>query len=120
MFCSKCGKQISDGSTFCPVCGAQLNAPGASNAPNASSYNAAQQTREPRLNTMCLVGFVISCISLLLNFFGLVGIAGVIVSTIGMTGCNRNGEKGKGLAITGIIIGIFSIFYALFAMGVFG
>ena len=32
MFCSQCGNQIPDGSTFCPICGAQLGA-GAAPAP---------------------------------------------------------------------------------------
>ena len=27
MFCSKCGKQIADGSVFCSFCGAQIGAP---------------------------------------------------------------------------------------------
>ncbi|RME59854.1 zinc ribbon domain-containing protein [Candidatus Parcubacteria bacterium] len=27
MFCSKCGKEIADGSRFCPECGAQFNVP---------------------------------------------------------------------------------------------
>lgn len=42
MFCSSCGKQIPDGSTFCPSCGAKLQAPVGSAAPTYAQQ--AQQT----------------------------------------------------------------------------
>ena len=43
MFCSKCGKQIADGSRFCPECGGQL---GSSAAPSAPVTNSATGTRD--------------------------------------------------------------------------
>ena len=67
-------------------------------------------------NKMCLVGLVISVISLFLNFWGIVGIAGVIVSVIGLINCKTTNEKGKVLAIVGIAIGAYSILYALVIM----
>ncbi len=39
MFCSNCGKEIADGSRFCPECGTQFNAP-------TSSTNKSQVTNE--------------------------------------------------------------------------
>lgn len=65
---------------------------------------------------MCIVGLVISCISLLLNFWGLVGIAGTVVSVIGLNSCKQKNENGKALAIIGIVIGVFSILYGLIAI----
>lgn len=64
-------------------------------------------------NTMCIVGLVVSGISLLLNFFGIVGIAGTILSVIGLINCTQKKENGKAVAIIGIVIGSFSILYGL-------
>ena len=65
-----------------------------------------------RYNTLSVVGFVLACISFFLNFWGVVGIAAVISSTLGLIQINKCSEKGKGMAIAGISIGIFSIIYA--------
>lgn len=56
-------------------------------------------------NMLGLVGFIVSCASMLLNFFGLVGLAGTIMSIVGLVQINRDGGKGKGLAIAGICVG---------------
>lgn len=117
MFCVKCGKQIADGSKFCPECGAVQPNDSAKNAVYSSnpnnSTNHYSTVRKAQYNIMCIVGLVVSCISLLLNFWGLVGIAGTIISVIGLTNCARRNENGKILAIIGIVIGVFSIIYAL-------
>ena len=65
---------------------------------------------------MCIIGLVISGISLLLNFWGLAGIAGTIVSVIGLLSCKQKNENGKALAIIGLVIGAFSVFYGMFAI----
>ena len=67
-------------------------------------------------NTMCILGLVISCISLFLNFWGLVGIVGVIISIVGILQIQQKHENGKILAIIGIIIGCYSIFYAFYTL----
>ena len=113
MFCINCGKEIKDESTFCPECGAAQQQQPA--IPSISSKNQSSIQKAPT-NTMCIVGLVISGISLLLNFFGIVGIAGIIVSTIGLIDCKKKNENGKKLAIIGIIIGGFSILYALLTL----
>ena len=119
MFCKKCGKEISDGSTFCSECGAAQQGttpPPASNTGNyANPVNQAVVKKAP-YNMMCIIGLVISGISLLLNFFGLVGIAGTIVSVIGLISCKQKNENGKILAIIGIIIGVYSILYGVNAI----
>lgn len=56
----------------------------------------------------CIVGLVVSCISLLVNFFGLVGIAGVITSTVGLVNCRQKKRNGMAPAIIGIATGAFS------------
>lgn len=115
MFCSNCGKEINNDVSFCPECGASQKAVTATSS-NTGSYstpvNQPVMQKAP-YNTMCIVGLVISGISLLLNFWGLVGIAGTIVSVLGLTSCQQKNENGKALAVIGIIIGVFSIIYGL-------
>lgn len=53
-------------------------------------------------------------ISLFINFFGLVGLAGAITSLVGLLKVNKTKEKGKGLAIVGLIIGIISVIYGIY------
>lgn len=95
MFCKNCGAEIIEGSNFCLNCGTSV----------ASGEN------RNKFNTLSTVGLIVAAISLLLNFWGLVGIAAVILSSIGLIQINRTGEKGKGIAITGILLGAFSIIY---------
>ena len=109
MFCSNCGKEIKDGARFCPECGAAQQ--GTTPPPKGQS-----KVQTAPYNMMCIVGLVISGISLLLNFWGLVGIAGTIVSVIGLISCKQKNENGKALAIIGIVIGVFSILYGLIAI----
>lgn len=119
MFCVNCGKEISDGSTFCPECGAAQQGttpPPTSNTGNYANPVNQSAVKKAPYNMMCIIGLVISGISLLLNFFGLVGIAGTIVSVIGLTSCKQKNENGKALAIIGIVIGVFSILYGLIAI----
>lgn len=118
MFCTNCGKEIQEGSAFCPECGAtqQGATPPVTNAGGYSNPTSQPVVQKVPYNTMCIIGLVISGISLLLNFWGLVGIAGTIVSVIGLLSCKQKNENGKALAIIGIIIGVCSIFYGLFAI----
>lgn len=121
MFCSKCGNGIADGSRFCPKCGQPVNVynNGTQAQNNNVIYTATQNvpvTQSAQYNIMSIVGLVISCISLLLNFWGLVGIAGTIVSVVGLVSCKRKHEKGQVCAIIGIIIGVFSIVYGAIAL----
>ncbi|MGM9900026.1 MAG: zinc-ribbon domain-containing protein [Bacilli bacterium] len=119
MFCTNCGKEISENDTFCPNCGAkQLTAQYDYNPNGYVNKNVQPSVQKESYNTMCIVGLVISCISLFINFWGLVGIAGTIVSAIGLSSCCKKRERGKTLAIIGIVIGVvsiiyFSIFYGL-------
>ena len=118
MFCTNCGKEIQEGSAFCPECGAtqQGATPPVTNAGGYSNPTSQPVVQKVPYNTMCIIGLVISGISLLLNFGGLVGIAGTIVSVIGLLRCKQKNENGKALAIIGIIIGVCSIFYGFFAI----
>jgi hypothetical protein len=112
MFCTNCGKEIRDGAAFCSSCGASQQEETTQTVFSAVNTNSSI-AQGASYNTMCVLGAVISGISLLLNFWGIVGIAGTIVSTLGLMSCQQKKEKGKMLAITGIGVGACSILYAL-------
>lgn len=67
-----------------------------------------------KINSLALTGFITSIISLFLNFWGIVGIVGVVLSSVGLAQINSNKERGSGFAISGIMIGVFSILYAFY------
>ncbi len=104
MVCPKCGRDIPEGANFCPGCG-ETSGVGGEKSQTTSSYN-----------VLSIVGLVVSCVSLLYNFFGLMGIAGVILSVIGYRQIQKNGERGKPLALIGIILGGVSTLLTLIAL----
>ena len=124
MYCQHCGAKNSDQAKFCCKCGANMNgewsetndrkdAPVYSTHTEYDGYqNYYEQDETDSYNIMSIVGCVISCVSLLLNLWGLVGLAGLIVSVIGLQQINQRNSKGKAAAITGIVIGAFSVFWA--------
>ena len=115
MFCVNCGKEIQDGVAFCPECGTtqQGATPSVSDSGCYSNPTSQPIVQKAPYNIICIIGLVISGISLLLNFWGLVGIAGTIVSVIGLLQCKQKNENGKILAIIGVCIGAYSIIYGV-------
>ena len=115
MYCTNCGKEINNEVAFCPECGTAQQRTTPPPGANYGSYNntTANQpyVKYAPYNTMCIIGLVISGVSLLLNFFGLVGLAGTVLSVLGLISCKERNERGRNLAIIGIVIGAISIFY---------
>lgn len=58
-----------------------------------------------------IAGFVLGLISWFLNFFGIVGIMAIVFSAIGLSQLSRTNQKGKVLAIIGLVSGIVSVIY---------
>ncbi len=104
-FCVNCGKELSEGSDICLNCGKMVN----SNSQNVQPAQPIVKT-----NGLAIAGFVVSLSSLLINLFGIVGAVGTILSSIGLAKLKKNNEKGFGLALTGIIVGAFSIIYGIY------
>lgn len=129
MFCPNCGNHILDANaSFCPNCGAKLNSFAQDSAQSSArqdsqqdsqqswynqfNYTPPQQDCTPcapsaNYNGLSIAGFCVSCAAIFFNrtLFGLAGIAGLILSIIGLRQCNARGDKGRGLAIAGIVIG---------------
>jgi hypothetical protein len=56
---------------------------------------------------------VFSIIGFILSFFGLLAILGIVFSAIGISETTYGNKKGRGLAITGLIIGILMFSFSL-------
>lgn len=100
MYCYKCGNQIADNSNICPYCGTPQG-----------GHASGTYTAKSQYNTLCIIGFVLSCISLFIDSYGMFSIIGTILSVIGLLNSKKRNEKGKVFAIFGIVIGGFRIIY---------
>lgn len=88
MFCFKCGKQIEDGSAFCPYCGAaQTESGDAGTAAVSGNVGSAQSDRPIYNNTLAIVGLV---------FTFLIPLVGVVLDII--AACMRETSPGWRLA----------------------
>lgn len=122
MFCQKCGKEISDDSTFCVFCGSRTNADSACGG-SSFGYYANQVKREVnRYNIWSIAGFILAVVPVVipLGIFSLItGISAIIISSISLKQIKNTGEKGKVLAILGIIFGAVFFLYGIFLALVF-
>ncbi len=66
-----------------------------------------------KTNGLAIAGFVVSIASLFINFWGLVGVVGLVLSGIGKSQINQDGTGGGKLATAGIVIGILSVLFGL-------
>lgn len=121
MFCIHCGKEIPEGSAFCPECGGNQNVK-TTPVKESPAVSAADSDPVPiplaktKYNTLSIVGFVIGLVSWFLNFWGLMGIAALVISILGLLGCRRKNEKGLIFAVVGICSGVVNIIYAVVTM----
>lgn len=70
------------------------------------------------LNAFALVGFVLGLLSIGLYWvLGIIPVLAIIFSIIGLIGAKKMGQKGKGLAIAGLILGI--LYTGFFGIKVF-
>ena len=122
MFCQKCGKEISDDSTFCVFCGSRTNADSACGG-SSFGYYANQVKREVnRYNIWSIAGFILAVVPFVipLGIFSLItGISAIIISSISLKQIKNTGEKGNVLAILGIIFGAVFFLYGIFLALVF-
>lgn len=99
-YCSHCGAELFNEAVVCPKCGCMADSQSTANV-------------QPKFSACAIVGFVLSLVSLIyvINFFGLLGFAGMGVSIGGLVSCNKHGYRGKGLAIAGIVVGAVTGFF---------
>ncbi|MCR5340131.1 MAG: zinc-ribbon domain-containing protein [Saccharofermentans sp.] len=131
MFCPNCGTQNADGTSFCSNCGAPLT-PNVNQAPAAPVAPAPQPVYSPNqapvtaippkdngMNGLCMVGFIISLVSILLG--GSLSLISLILCIIGIISAGKKNQRGKGQALAGIIISavlvLIWIFVFIFGIG---
>lgn len=70
------------------------------------------------LNAFALVGFILGLLSVALYWvLGIVPLLAIIFSIIGLVSVKKSGQKGKGFAITGLVLGI--VFLLVFGLQIF-
>lgn len=124
MYCSKCGAQIADGSRFCPECGQAIEnqtagMSGQYSQPNQHfdyRQNHYQYEQDSKMNPLALAGFIVGCVSVFINFWGIVGGTALGLSIAGLFQINGGKGAGKGFAITGIILGAIGVLFGLLVL----
>ena len=135
MFCPNCGTQNNDGVRFCANCGTNLMpdanaAPAQPQATYAAPVTPVQAPVQPaapivampqqKTNVLCVVGMITSFVSIIT--LGTTSLISLILSIIGLITAGKKNERGKGQAITGIIISsvllVTMIFAAVYGIGV--
>ena len=122
MFCQKCGKEISDDSTFCVFCGSRTNADSACGGSSFGYYANQVKKEVNRYNIWSIAGFILAVVPVVipLGIFSLItGISAIIISSISLKQIKNTGEKGNVLAILGIIFGTVFFLYGIFLALVF-
>ena len=122
MFCQKCGKEISDDSTFCVFCGSRTNADSACGGPSFGYYANQVKREVNRYNIWSIAGFILAIVPVVipLGIFSLItGISAIVISSISLKQIKNTGEKGNVLAILGIIFGAVFFLYGIFLALVF-
>ena len=103
MYCKNCGAQIDDQSRFCDLCGAPVDVQTESPIIPAAQPEVtveADQEKQP-FSGFCIAGFIMP--------FLFLGAIGLPLSIIGVFDCKKNGKRGKGLGIAGIILNALNI-----------
>ena len=108
-FCANCGAELREGSDICLNCGKMINN-------FTTEVKTTTNTVSTKTNGLAVAGFVVSLCSLIINFAGLVGATGAILSSVGLAQLKKKNETGFGLALTGIIVGGFSVIYGIFTL----
>ena len=92
--------QENPGSTF-----------GTSPIPIQTAYAGGYTSNYKPTNVLCIIGFIISMVSIFCC--GMTAVAGLALSIIGLILASKHGEKGKGLAIAGIVVSaLLTAFFA--------
>ena len=123
-YCPRCGNVVNENYNFCGYCRNSLNnnieqmnnqnmVNNSVNSVNqdmnqTQSINNSQNINIVKTNTFAITGFIMSIASPTLCC-GLLSLPSLIISIIGLVKVNKTKEKGKGLAIAGIIISLLTI-----------
>lgn len=115
-YCRICGKANEDQVRYCSQCGQDLEEIKPSDEPIVQETTAMPVYRKPaKYSGMSIAGFIVSLVGFII-FPIVFGPLGLGLSLGGIITSKGTNNKGKGLAITGIIISIVNIVYAIYML----
>jgi hypothetical protein len=112
MKCTACGKEIADGSKFCPYCGANLNDAKEVVKPEVVGNDDAKKADETKKTDAAVApsgtakhspAWVLALLSIILGALGS-GLVGLVLGIIAL--CEKPTENEKTMAIVGIIVSV--------------
>lgn len=106
----------------CPNCGSEAKIQLAPNSEFEEPKNPYVQPYRPygmpmnnRMNGYAVAGFVLSCVALVLMcVFPPLSILGIVFSTLGLSQIKKSFQRGKGLAVAGLTIGMITTVFSVF------
>ena len=106
----------------CPNCGSEAKIQLAPNSEFEEPKNPYGQPYRPygmpmnnRMNGYAVAGFVLSCVALVLMcVFPPLSILGIVFSTLGLSQIKKSFQRGKGLAVAGLTIGMITTVFSVF------
>ena len=109
-YCPNCGAQPVSGAPVCPRCGKPAGAPVPLPVRSAyPAYPAPPAYMPPRVpagtNSYALIGFIMAWLP--------VPVIGLLLCIMGLVQCARTGQKGRGLAVAGIVLRVLLIALAV-------
>ena len=121
MYCEKCGSAL-DENNVCPTCkGEKLDVDAAVGEPSVEAPAVepvevqpapAQAAPAKKYSGKCISGFVMSLVGMLVVAIPC-GIIGLVFSSLGMKEVETTAQKGKGLAIAGLVVSILDIVFGI-------
>jgi len=106
----------------CPNCGSEAKIQLAPNSEFEEPKNPYGQPYRPygmpmnnRMNGYAVAGFVLSCVALVLMcVFPPLSILGIVFSALGLSQIKKSFQRGKGLAVAGLTIGMITTVFSIF------
>lgn len=103
ILCKECGKEISDQATKCPNCGCPLEKSETSG--NGTIPTQHTESKNKGKKTMSIFALLFGILSFIPGIGVIFIVAALVVSII----CLAKKKAGKGLAIAGLVLGIFGV-----------
>jgi hypothetical protein len=115
MNCTNCGTPLANDSSFCAACGTPKGAaPAAPVQPTVVNNTPYTANTAPvaQQNGLAIASMVVSLMTFLFCG-GTLSFVGAILGHVALGQINRTGQSGKGMAVTGIIVGWAALGLAL-------
>ena len=110
--CYECGTVYPETMRCCPNCGSEAKIQLAPNSefeepkkPYVQPYRPYGMPMNNRMNGYAVAGFVLSCVA---------SILGIVFSTLGLSQIKKSFQRGKGLAVAGLTIGMITTVFSIF------